>query len=285
MGQCGMGADAPSGRNAPHEVPTYRVDRFRPKEHDWCVGIPVINEGRRIRAQLEEMASCHLGVDVVLADGGSTDGSLDGGFLDGVGVTALLTKTGPGRLSAQLRVLFAWALDEGYRGIITIDGNGKDGLDGIPRVQSALEGGFDFVQGSRFVPGGVADNTPWDRWVGLRLIHAPAISFAARHWYTDTTNGLRGWTAEVLRDPRVAPLRDVFEDYNLHYYLSVRVPRVGYRVTEVPVRRSYPHGVPTPTKIGGLRARWRVVQQLAKAVTHGYDPAEPTGGDVSGSIT
>ena len=32
-----------------------------------------------------------------------------------------------------------------------MDGNGKDGADGVFGILSALEDGFDFVQGSRFV--------------------------------------------------------------------------------------------------------------------------------------
>ena len=66
----------------------------------------------------------------IIADGGSTDGSLDADFVKTVGVTAVLTKTGPGKLSAQLRMAYAWSIKHGYDGIVTIDGNGAETIDG-----------------------------------------------------------------------------------------------------------------------------------------------------------
>ncbi len=99
------------------------------------------------------------------------------------------------------------------------------------------------MQGSRFVPGGRAVRTPWARYLGIRLLHAPLISLAAGHRYTDTTNGFRAYSARFLSDPRVAPFRDVFSAYELHYYLAIRAARLGFRVAELPVTRTYPsHG-------------------------------------------
>lgn len=40
-----------------------------------------------------------------------------------------------------------WALERGYRGVITIDGNNKDSIEDIPRFIQKLEEGYDFVQG------------------------------------------------------------------------------------------------------------------------------------------
>jgi dolichol-phosphate mannosyltransferase len=218
------------------------------------------------------MHGLELGADVVIADGGSTDGSVEEGFLGSTGVRALLTKRGPGRLSAQMRMLFAWALDQGYERIALMDGNDKDGLEGFFNVRRALEEGYDFVQGSRYLPGGTHANTPLDRSAGVRLIHAPLLSLAAGFRYTDTTNGVRGYSRRLLLDPRVAPFRDVFDTYNLHYYLSVRAPRLGYRVCEVPAQRDYPPHGEIPSKIGGLRARLHILRLLVGTVAGRYNP-------------
>ena len=96
------------------------------------------------------------------------------------------------------------------------------------------------MQGSRYVPGGKGVNTPLSRHVGVMLLHAPLISLAARHRYTDTTNGFRGYSRRLLLDPRVQPFRDVFAAYELHYYLAIRAARLGLRVCEIPVTRVYP---------------------------------------------
>ena len=188
------------------------------------------------------------------------------------GPRAVLVKSGKGALSAQLRMAFAWCLQEGYKGVIIIDGNGKDGVKAIPEFVRHLEEGWDFVQGSRYVAGGQALNTPLDRHLAVRLLHAPLISLAARFRYTDTTNGFRGFSARFLSDPRVSVFRDVFDTYNLHYYLSVRAPRLGFRVCEIPVTRSYPTRGRTPTKISGIRGRVTILRQLMLAVCGRYNP-------------
>lgn len=255
------------------EVPNSEVALLRERRHDYALVIPVINEGERIRRQLRSLSELGPSVDVVVADGGSTDGSLDLDFLRATGCRALLVKKGPGKLSAQLRMAYAWALDDGYKGIVTVDGNGKDGLQAVDTFVEKLEQGFDYVQGSRYLRGGRALNTPIDRKIAGRLLHAPLLSWFGRHWYTDTTNGFRAYSARYLCDTRVAPFRDVFSQYELLFYLTVRAGQLGYRVVEIPVERAYPTGVKTPTKIAGLRGRLDMLRQLFAAATGRFNPS------------
>jgi dolichol-phosphate mannosyltransferase len=243
------------------ELPTFTETVLTERQHNYALVIPVFNEGERIRCQLSLIAKLAPPIDIVIADGGSTDCSLEVEFLRGTNVRVLLTKTGTGRLSAQLRMAYAWCLDAGYDGIVTIDGNGKDDVGAIPVFVAKLTEGFDYVQGSRYRPGGGSENTPLDRYVAGRLIHAPLLSLVARHWFTDTTNGFRAYSGRYLRDPRVAPFRDVFVHYGLLFYLTVRAPQLDYRVTEIAVMRRYPpHTV--PTKIAGWRGRLHMLGEL-----------------------
>ncbi|XXF80656.1 glycosyltransferase family 2 protein [Myxococcaceae bacterium GXIMD 01537] len=261
------------------EVPEHRVTELRPRRSRYCVVIPVINEGEKIAKQLQRMSPLAEQLDIIIADGGSTDGSMEPAKLTERGVRALLVKTGPGKLSAQMRMGFAYAMEQGYEGLVTIDGNNKDDPDAIPSFLQALDAGNDHVQGSRFVPGGEAVNTPPMRWLGIRLLHAPLISLAAGVRYTDTTNGFRAYSRRFLLDPRVAPFRDVFSRYELHYYLAIRAPELGYRVTELPVSRRYPGKGPVPTKISPLRGNLLVLQTLMNACLHRYDPTPSPAGN------
>lgn len=270
-------------RSPPPDVPTYRVVDLGPRRNKYCCAIFVLNENGRLPAQLDRMGGTADQVDLVIADGGSTDGSVDEEILRRRGVRALLVKTGPGRLSAQMRMAMAWALAEGYDGLIAMDGNNKDDPSAIPAFVASLDAGCDHVQGSRFVPGGRAVNTPWSRLLGIRLVHAPLISLASGRRQTDTTNGFRAYSRRLLVDPRVAPFREVFSGYELHYYLAIRAARLGLRMAEVPVTRAYPSHGPIPTKISPIRGSIKILQTLARACLHRYDPpAISTGGTTHG---
>jgi len=255
-------------------VPTHTVTEFAPRRTRYCVLIPVINEGERIRELLDQMHAQGAPqlCDVVIVDGGSTDGSLDRDFLLSKGVRALVLKTGPGKLSAQLRCGYAWTLREGYDGIITIDGNGKDDPTTIPQFAAELDAGADFVQASRFVPGGVQENTPLARWIAIRFVHAPLLSLAAGFHWTDSTQGYRAYSRRMLLDPRVKPFRDVFITYELLAYLSCRVPRLGFQCKETPTARRYPADGHIPTKISSFRGNWDVLKILFAACLRQYDP-------------
>lgn len=268
--------DIDPGHRARWEVPAYAVAFSSPRTREHCVVIPVINEGRRLHSLLGRMAAVGVSglADAIIVDGGSTDGSVDVGVLRPLGAHTLLVKTGPGRLGAQLRCAYAHALDEGYRGIVTIDGNDKDDPEAIPRFVAALEDGADFVQASRFIAGGVAENTPAIRNMAIRLIHAPALSFFSGFPWTDTTQGFRGYSRRLLLDRRIAPFRDVFSSYELLAYLSYRAPRLGYRCVELPTIRRYPRGEAVPTRIVGLRGNLELLGTLFRACRGEFDPVE-----------
>jgi hypothetical protein len=203
-------------------------------------------------------------VDIILIDGGSTDGSLAVDTLQDLEVRGLLVKTGPGKLSAQLRCAYAFALDHGYDGIVTIDGNDKDDPEAIPRFIDALNDGVDFVQASRFISGGTAENTPKSRDIAIRFIHAPTLSLASGYRWTDTTQGFRGYSRKMLLDPRIAPFRDIFSKYELLAYLSCRVPQCGFRCLELPTVRRYPKGE-VPTKISSFKGNLELIAVLFSA--------------------
>ena len=61
--------------NQPHDVPTFELEEFFPKKNNYCVCIFVINEGGKIQKQLHEMKKLHSNIDIIVADGGSTDNS------------------------------------------------------------------------------------------------------------------------------------------------------------------------------------------------------------------
>jgi len=257
------------------QIPAMETPLWLGRQHLWCVVIPVINEGDRINNLLKRMQAERISTmaDIIIVDGGSTDGSLALDNLQKMGVRGLIVKTGPGKLSAQLRCAYAFALDHGYEGIVTIDGNDKDDPEAIPRFIDALKEGFDFVQASRFIAGGVAQNTPTSRDLAIRFIHAPCLSLASGFKWTDTTQGFRAYSKRMLTDAKVAPFRDIFTGYELLAYLSYRAPKLGYRCVELPATRRYPAGE-VPTKISSFKGNISVFQVLVKACAGRYNKKE-----------
>jgi glycosyltransferase involved in cell wall biosynthesis len=259
--------------DAVREFPSFIVQEYQPRRTDYCVCLFVINENGKLHKQLEKMKPYLGAADIVIADGGSTDGSTQKEILESFGVNTLLTKTGEGKLGAQMRMAFAWALSRGYKGVITMDGNNKDGPEAIPQFIDKLDAGFDHIQGSRFIPGGISENLPFSRWAGVKILHAPLISMASRFRYTDTTNGFRAYSRKLLEDPRVAVFRNLFVGYELHYYLAIRAARLKMNVCEIPVARRYPAHGPIPTKISPIRGNLRVLKCLFSACLGSYNPA------------
>ena len=161
--------------------------------------------------------------------------------------------------------------DGTFAGVVTIDGNDKDDPSAIPSFVDAMASGVDFVQGSRFIPGGVAENTPLLRYLAIRGLHAPLLRIASGFPWTDTTQGFRGYSRRLLGHPGLSLFRDVFDSYELLAHVSARAPRLGLRCLELPTARRYPKGE-VPTKISALRGNARVLRILFAACTGAYDP-------------
>lgn len=255
-------------------VPKFECFEFDGKTKDYALLIPIINEGERILTELTRAKNHNVSdfADIVICDGGSTDGCTEETQLKTLDVNTLLVKQDDGKQGAQLRMGFWWALERGYKGIITIDGNNKDSIEDVPHFIEKLEEGYDLVQGSRFVKGGKAINTPFIRTIAVKFIHAPVISLTARQRFTDTTNAYRAYSRKYLTDNRVQPLRDIFMTYELLAYLSVRATQLGMKACEIPVARAYPETGKTPTKISFFKGNSELIKILLKNARGEYNP-------------
>lgn len=257
-------------------VPKFECKEFAPKTRKYCLCIPIINEGERIKNELQKAKDAKISeyVDIIICDADSTDGCTNEDLLKSLDVNTLLVKKDVGKQGAQLRMGFWWALERGYEGIITIDGNNKDSIEDVPKFVAKLEEGYDFVQGSRFIKGGVAINTPFIRLISVRLIHAPVISLTAKKWYTDTTNAYRAYSKKYLTHEAVNPFRDIFMTYELLAYLSVRADQLHLKTCEIPVRREYPKMGKTPTKISFFKGNSLLMKILFGNLFGKYKPRE-----------
>lgn len=258
-------------KNQKWQLPKFEINEFRKKSTKYCICIPVLNEGEKIKKQLEKILPFSKKADIIIADWGSSDGSTNQEYLKKMHVRTLLIMKNPGAQGTQLRMGFSYCLREGYAGIIQIDGNNKDGVEAIPKFIEGLDEGFDYLQGSRFIKGGEAINTPPLRWLSVRLIAAPLLSLGAGFWYTDVTNGFRGYSKKYLLNPGVQPFRNVFERYEFNMYLTVRANQLEFRTKEIPVSRIYPRGK-IHTKISFLKGNLFFLIAMLKSAFGKYNP-------------
>ena len=253
------------------DVPDFDISFLKEKKHRYVLIIPVINEGKNITTFVNKLYSSdiHKILDIVIIDGGSTDNSLNAEKLKINGINGLLIKKAPGKLGSQLRIAYAISLTMGYQGIITIDGNNKDQPDGINNFISKLDEGYDFVQGSRFIKNGKHLNTPFTRYLAIRLIHAPLLSLASNFYWTDTTQGFRGYSRRLLESKKISLFRSIFQNYEMLAYLSYISPKESFKCIEVPTHRIYPKGK-IPTKISPFLGEINVLKTLIKTCLGHY---------------
>jgi dolichol-phosphate mannosyltransferase len=122
---------------------------------------------------------------------------------------------------------------------VVLAGNEKDDPREIPRLLAPiLEDGVDYVQGSRFLPGGRRVNNPFIRGVFSRLYPFVWTLLTGRRC-TDVTNGFRAYKLSIFSDDRINIHQNWLDDYQLEYYIHFKALTLGYVTKEIPVSKIY----------------------------------------------
>ncbi len=217
------------------------------------------NEGQKIRRTLDRHSS-DRDYDLLVMDDGSTDSSLDDAPLNGAIVLRNPVNQGIG---AAMKQVFDFALERSYEILVIQAGNDKDDPREIPRLlESILAGEADFVQGSRFLPGGGYGNTPLYRVIATRYLHPILFSLSVGKRVTETTNGFRALRTAILRDPRINWRQPWLDKYELEPYLLYKAIKLGYRHREVPVTKVYPPHAEGYTKMKPITGWWSILRPI-----------------------
>jgi len=217
------------------------------------------NEGAKIQAQLKRYPR-ERNYDLLILDDGSTDGSLANAPDYGAKVLSHSKNSGAGR---SLKTSFQYALNHGYNVIVILAGNNKDEPLEIPRLlEPIVKEGYDFVQGSRYLPGGNYGNMPFYRRIATQFVHPWLFSLITMHRTTDSTNGFRAIRLSLLRDPQINIDQDWLDRYELEPYLYYKAITLGYKVQEVSVTKIYPAKELGYTKMKPITGWWSILRPI-----------------------
>jgi dolichol-phosphate mannosyltransferase len=211
--------------------------------------IPCYNEGRKLsttltdlQGELNRLKSRHIFslIDkIMVVDDGSDDESVSIAKSYGVVVKSHRRRMDVG---AAVRTGIDYALDNNFDIIVVQTATGKDRPEDIPSLlQPILEKDYDYVQGSRYVEGGISENMPFHRRL-FNPIYNYSFRLLTKSKMYDATNGFRAYKTSIFNDKRI----NIWQYWlysNMEYYLSVKVLQLGYKVKEVPVKKIYPPNV------------------------------------------
>ena len=189
--------------------------------------IPAYNEERSIGRVIKEVQENVSGVDVVVIDDGSRDGTAKLAREAGAKVLCHPVNLGPG---AATQTGYKYALRHSYELVVQLDADGQHDPGSIKDLLNVLENkSCDLVIGSRFL-GSQGYEPRWIRKIGTSFF-ARLTSLIVKQKITDSTSGFRALRRRVV---------DFFAniDYPSDYQdadVIVLAHFAGFRIKEVPV--------------------------------------------------
>jgi glycosyltransferase involved in cell wall biosynthesis len=230
--------------------PRFDEERERP---ELSIVMPCLNEvktvGTCIRKSQASLERLGLIGEVIVADNGSTDGSVELAKSLGARVVHVSRKGYGAAISAGCRAA---------RGRFILMGDSDDSYDfsAIDGFVEKLRDGWEIVWGSRFrgriLPGAM----PWlNRYVGNPMLTA-ILRFLFRIRLSDAHCGMRAMSRRAFE---LLDLQSPGMEINSE--LLIRASKLGLRITEVPVTL-HPDGRGRPPHLRPLHDGWRNLKVL-----------------------
>jgi len=209
--------------------------------------IPALNAQRTV-ARIVAEARQHI-EPVIVVDDGSTDAT--GDVARAVGAIVLRHDVNRGKGGA-LKTGFAWALEQGFDAVITLDADGQHLASEIPKFLAIED--MDLVIGGRahlfehMLPRRRNANR-FSSWCIAMCSGAPI---------TDSQSGFRRYSARLLR-----ALRMHTDGFDLESEIIVLAGRRGLKIVTIPIDLGFVDGISTShfrPLVDTLRIAWTVTR-------------------------
>jgi glycosyltransferase involved in cell wall biosynthesis len=189
--------------------------------------VPAFEEELSLPGVLDELRARAPGVDVLVVDDGSRDGTHRVARARGVPVVRHPVNLGVG---AALQTGFRYAVERGYDVGVQVDADGQhDPAFLAVLVEPVLSGRCDVCIGSRYVARTLY-HAPFTRRIGM-MMFSTVVRLALGQRIADTTSGFRAYNRPVMAVCQHEFPRD-FPDAPL----LIALARRGFRLLEVPVQ-------------------------------------------------
>ncbi len=228
--------------------------------------IPTYNEIDNLSPLIEAVLQVTPdSLEILVVDDGSPDGT--GALADTIAAAKprvhVLHRARKMGLGTAYVAGFRWGLEQGFDSIIEMDADFSHDPKYLPTMLERLAN-YDFVIGSRYVPGGGTVNWGLGRKIlsrGGSLYSRLILGAPIR----DFTGGFNGWRRKVLEAVDIGSLRS--DGYSFQIELKYRAFRQGFRYTEFPI-------VFEDRKVGKSKMNRRIVlEALGRVWSFRFRPA------------
>jgi len=198
------------------------------------VVMPTYNERENVAAVLTAVRSSAPGVDILVVDDNSPDGTakLVNETGEALGHIDLLQRPAKQGLGSAYRDGFRLALERGYDVVVSMDVDLSHDPAVLPEMLRLIAAGADAVIGSRYVAGGGTVDWPLRRRLLSRYGNR-YTSLVLRLPVRDCTSGYRAYRSDALAE--IDPGSTTAEGYAFLTELVRRLVRARRRVVETPI--------------------------------------------------
>lgn len=225
---------------------------------------PTYNERENIRILIPKVIASFkessIDGEMIIVDDNSPDGTgkLAEELASESDMVEVLNRPSKMGLGSAYREGFRYALSKGFNGMIEMDADLSHNPACIPEFVRKLEGGFDLIIGSRYIPGGEIP-----KWSCFRRIVSSSTNRTARFLLRlnpkDVTSGYRAYSSYALEKISLQSIKS--DGYAFQVEMVLRCQRAGLKICEIPI--AFVDREQGESKLSG-KEMWRFLKSITR---------------------
>ncbi len=222
--------------------------------------LPAYNEQGKIGRVVEKIKNTGLELTIVVVDDCSTDDTRAEALSAGAEVITHEQNRGVG---GGIRTGIKYGIENKYDIGVVMSGDDQHEPSELPATLDPIRSGeYDFIQGSRYMPGGNVINEKRFRKF-TTIWYSRVFSVLTGKKITDATNGFRAFRFSIFTDEDINLDQDWLSGYELEPYLLYKIVTLGrHKFKEAPITVRYHATGKEYTKMRPVRDWWRLARPM-----------------------